>query len=129
MFHSHKISKSDSSGGEPVICDSAQLTTWVAWPPLHQPPTTHQHDVHRKPTTQYRNQAQKLEEKQSSNEIGAHDNGRVGWDHQIHTSRLPRLTRNYINGTLAYIRCHTRLSSAMSALPDNQSPSNRWHFT
>ena len=30
---SHKISKSDSSGGELVICDSAQHTTWVASPP------------------------------------------------------------------------------------------------
>ena len=29
---SHKISKSNSSGGEPVICDSAQHTTWVAYP-------------------------------------------------------------------------------------------------
>ena len=27
---SHKISKSDSSGGEPAICDSAQHTAWVA---------------------------------------------------------------------------------------------------
>ena len=45
--------------------------------------------------SKYRNQAQKLEEKQS---CGAHqtDNGRVGWDHQIHTSRLPRMIRNHM---------------------------------
>ena len=30
---SHKISKSDCSGDEPVICDSTQHTTWVAKPP------------------------------------------------------------------------------------------------
>ena len=55
--------------------------------------------------SKYRNQAQKLEEKQSSKEIGAHqtDNGRVpvGWDHKIRTSRLPRMIRNHMY-TLMY---------------------------
>ena len=90
---------------------------------LATPFTNHQQHTDTMPTanhsvSKYRNQAQKLEEKQS---CGAHqtDNGRVGWDHQIHTSRLPRMIRNHI---------YTHLYQ-VPYLPDNQSPSNRWHFT
>ena len=148
----------------------------------------------------YRNQAQKLEEKQSSKEIGVHqtDNWRVGWYHQIHTSRPPQMIRNHMlwsggrtdkisnklagdvaclggsmvehqprllgsrvrfpAGAFAIFSVSAKaslpislppfpflflslplpflsssapfdLSCTISALPDNQSPSNRWHFT
>ena len=78
---------------------------------LATPYTNHQQHTNTMSTanhsvSKYRNQVQKLEEKQSCKEFEAHqtDNGRVGWDHQIHTSRLPRMIRTTC--TLAYIRRH-----------------------
>ena len=79
---------------------------------LATPYTNHQQHINMMSTanhsaSKYRNQAQKLEEKQSC-KVGAHqtDNGWVGWDHQIHTSRLPRMIRNHMYRTPAYIRRH-----------------------
>ena len=65
----------------------------------------------------YRNQAQKLEEKQSSKEIGAHqtDNGRVGWGHQIHTSRLPPMIRNHMYTRLYQVPCQLCLATSLLA--------------
>ena len=68
--------------------------------------------------SKHRNQAQKLE-RQSSEEMGAHqtDNGKVGWDHQIHTARLPRMIRNHM---------YTRLYQVqMSPLPDSTTTNTR----
>ena len=67
--------------------------------------------------SKYRNQAQKLEEKQSSKEIGSPqtDNGRVGWDHQIHTSRLPRMVRNHMYTRLYQVPCQLCLTTSLLA--------------
>ena len=67
--------------------------------------------------SKYRNQAQKLEEKQS---CGAHqtDNGRVGWDHQIHTSRLPRMIRNHMYTCLYQAPCQLCLTTSLLATDD-----------
>ena len=64
--------------------------------------------------SKYRNQTQKLEEKQS---CGAHqtDNGRVGWDHQIHTSRLPRMIRNHMYTRLYQAPCQLCLTTSLLA--------------
>ena len=66
--------------------------------------------------SKYRNQVQKLEEKQSC-KVGAHqtDNGRVGWDHQIHTSRLPRMIRNHIYTRLYQAPCQLCLTTSLLA--------------
>ena len=115
---SHKISKSDSSGGEPVICDSAQHTTWVTEP---LPYTNHQQHINMMSTanhsaSKYRNQAQELEEKQSC-KVGAHqtDNRRVGWDHQIHTFQLPRMIRNHMYTRLYQAPCQLCLTTSLPA--------------
>ena len=65
--------------------------------------------------SKYRNQAQKLEEKQS---CGAHqtDNGRVGWDHQIHTSRLPQMIRNHMFTRLYQLQAPCQLCLTTSLL-------------
>ena len=112
---SHKISKSDSSGGEPVICDSAQHSMGG----LATPYTNHQQHTNMMSTanhsvSKYRNQAQKLEEKQS---CGAHqtDIGRVGWDHQIHTSRLPRMIRDHMDSRLYQAPCQLCLTTSLLA--------------
>ena len=68
--------------------------------------------------SKYRNHAQKkLEEKQSTKEIGAHetDNGRVGWDHQIHTSRLPRMIRSHMYTRLYRVPCQLCLTTSLPA--------------
>ena len=67
--------------------------------------------------SKYRNKAQKLEEKQSSKEVRAHqtDNGRVGWDHQIHTSRLPRMIRNHMYTRLSQAPCQLCLTTSLLA--------------
>ena len=64
--------------------------------------------------SKYRNQTQKLEDKQS---CGAHqtDNGRVGWDHQIHTSRLPRMIRNHMYTRLYQAPCQLCLTTSLLA--------------
>ena len=64
--------------------------------------------------SKYRNQAQKLEEKQS---CGAHqtDNGRVGWDRQIHTSRLPQMIRNHMYTRLYQVPCQLCLTTSLLA--------------
>ena len=66
--------------------------------------------------SKYRNQAQKLEEKQSC-KVRAHqtDKGRVGWDHQIHTSRLPRMIRNHMHTRLYQAPCQLCLTTSLLA--------------
>ena len=86
---------------------------------LATPFTNHQQHTNTMSTanhsvSKYRNQAQKLEEKQS---CGAHqtDNGRVGWDHhlQIHTSRLPRMIRNNMFTRLYQAPCQLCLTTSL----------------
>ena len=92
---------------------------WPSPDPLVRPYTNHQQHTHTMSSanhsaSKYRNQAQKLEEKQS---CGAHqtDNGRVGWDHQIHTSRLPRTIRNHMYTRLYQAPCHPCLTTSLLA--------------
>ena len=67
------------------------------WPsqPLHQQPTTRQHAVHSKPLSI---QAQKLEENNLVKKLERKKpiKGKVGWDHQVHTSRLPLMIKNHM---------------------------------
>ena len=86
---------------------------------LAAPYTNHQQHTNTMSTanhsvSKYRNQAQKLEEKQS---CGAHqtDNGRVGWDHQIHTSQLPRMIRNHMYTRLYQAPCQLCLTTSLLA--------------
>ena len=86
---------------------------------LATPYTNHQQHTNTMSTanhsaSKYRNQVQKLEEKQS---CGAHqtDNGRVGWDHQIHTSRLPRMIRNHMYTRLYQAPCQLCLTTSLLA--------------
>ena len=67
--------------------------------------------------SKYRNQAQKVEEKQSCKEIRAHqtENGRVGWDLQIHTSRLPRMIKNHMYTRLYQAPCQLCLTTSLLA--------------
>ena len=97
---SHKISKSDCSGDDPVICDSAWHTTWVAKPP--STPTTNNIPTLRPQQTSDgldtgNEHEMKFSRKTSQLEIGSHqlDNWTVGWDHQIHTSQLSWIIRNH----------------------------------
>ena len=66
--------------------------------------------------SKYRNQAQKLEEKQPC-KVGAHqtDNERVGWDHQIHTSRQPRMIRNHMYTRFYQAPCQLCLTTSLLA--------------
>ena len=87
---------------------------------LATPYTNHQQHTNTLSTanhsaSKYRNQAQKLEEKQSCKEIGAHqtDNRRVGWDHQIHTSRLPRIIRNHMYTRLCQVPFQLCLTTSL----------------
>ena len=43
------------------------------------------------------------------------DNGRVGWDHQIHTSRLPRMIRNHMYTRLYQAPCQLCLTTSLLA--------------
>ena len=86
---------------------------------LATPFTNHQQHTNTMSTanhsvSKYRNEAQKLEEKQS---CGAHpnNNGRVGWDHQIHTSRLPRMIRNHMYTRLYQVPCQLCLTTSLLA--------------
>ena len=86
---------------------------------LATPFTNHQQHTNTMSTanhsaSKYRNQTQKLEDKQS---CGAHqtDNGRVGWDHQIHTSRLPRMIRNHMYTRLYQAPCQLCLTTSLLA--------------
>ena len=81
--------------------------------------TNHQQHIHTMSTanysaSKYRNQAQKLEEKQS---CGAHqtDNGMVGWGHQIHTSRQPRMIINHMYTRLYQAPCQLCLTTSLQA--------------
>ena len=67
--------------------------------------------------SKYRHQAQKLEEKQSCQ---AHetDNGRVGWDHQIHTSRPPWMIRNNMYTRLYQAPCQLCLTTSLLSTDD-----------
>ena len=102
---SHAISKSSNSGGEPVLCDYVQHATWVVKPQssrttnnllLNTISTANRHE------SRCRNPALKLYEKFAGQEdltwTTKTDNGRShrGWDHQIHTSRLPRMIRSHM---------------------------------
>ena len=51
----------------------------------------------------------------------------MGLDHQIQTSRHTANDQKPHVHSLIINKLY--ISGAMSALPDNQSPSNRWHFT
>ena len=69
--------------------------------------------------SRYRNQAWKLEEKQASycTQIGGHqtDNGKLGWDHQIHTSWLTWMIRNHMYTRLYQAPCQLCLTTSLLA--------------
>ena len=106
---SHKISKSDCSGSEPVICDSAQHTTWVALSP--STPTTNNTPTQcPRQTTQYLStgikRTEKLEEKKFSKKLEHIKLIMGGW---VGTTRFTHLDYHgwsETTCTLAYIRCH-----------------------
>ena len=87
----------------------------------HQPHTntlsTAKHQVSR-----YRNQARQHKEKKQASEWAERphhtDNGRVGWDHQIHTSQLPRMIRNHMYTRFYQAPCQLCLTTSISATDD-----------
>ena len=93
---SHKISKSDSNGGEPVICDSAQHTTWVALPPPS--PTTNNASTRcPQQITQYLSTGTKRKNLKKNNlveHIKLIMGGWVGTTKFTQSSRLPWMIRN-----------------------------------
>ena len=89
---------------------------------LATPYTNHQQHTNTMSTanhsvSKYRIQAQKLEEKHSGKEIEAHqiDSGRVGSEHQICTSRLPRVIRNQMYTRLYQAPCQLCLTTSLLA--------------
>ena len=93
--------------------------------------TNHQQHINTMSTANHsaskcRNQAQRLEEKQSC-KVGAHqtDNGSLGGLGPAPDSHISTTA----NDQKPQVDLHSLISGAMSALPESQSPSNRWHFT
>ena len=107
-FHSHTISKSDSSGGEPVVCDSAQHTTWVAQPP--STPTTKNTPTRcQQQTTQYLSTGIKRQNLKKNNLVKKLEHIKLitgGWVGATRFTHLDCREWSETTCTLAYTRCH-----------------------
>ena len=87
--------------------------------PLHQPPTTYPYDSKAKhAVSRYRNQAWKpLKKELAKGEkwSTSTNNGRMGWDNQIHTSRLPPVMKNHMYTRLHQAQCQLCLTTSLLA--------------